>query len=352
MSDNESPENEPSENEPSENEPSEKVPDKPRHNPYSRQIFLCTHTHCAADTAQEATWKRLLELNKEAGLNRWENPRRVKCTQSGCLGVCSGGPVAVVYPEGIWYHAVDEAAVERIHQEHLVEGRPVEDLIFDRHDPKNLSPEVETVPDAETGDPAAASDDPGMTDEEAEAYRAKVRKDKKTKGLLIVNTGNGKGKTTAALGILMRSTGRRFKTAVVQFLKPPKARFGEIVAGREMGIDWVGTGDGWTWKSKDLDESEARARHGWSVAQDKIKSGDYDVVLLDEFTYPLHYGWLDTAQVLAWIRDHKPPKMHLIITGRYAPEELIDAADLVTEMRPVKHPFAEQGIKAQPGIEF
>ncbi|KXJ04539.1 Cob(I)yrinic acid a,c-diamide adenosyltransferase, partial [Exaiptasia diaphana] len=255
------------------------------------------------------------------------------------------GPIAVVYPEGIWYHGVDEQAIRRIFKEHLVEGRPVEELIFDRHNPDMLKPE----PDSNEESPSA---DAGEQDEEAEAYRAKVRKEKKKKGLVIVNTGNGKGKTTAALGILMRSTGRRMRTAVVQFLKPPKARFGEIVAGREMGIDWVGTGDGWTWKSKDLDESEARAQHGWELAQEKIASGDYDVVLLDEFTYPMHYGWIDTQEVLDWIREHKPPMMHLLITGRYAPAELVEFADLVTEMQPIKHPFKEQGIKAQPGIEF
>ena len=309
---------------------------KPAHNPYSRHIFLCCHIHCSEPSDSDATWLRLIELNKEAGLHLWDNPRRVKCTQAECLGVCGQGPIAVVYPEGVWYHGVDVEAIERIHSEHLVNGRPVEELIFDRHDPEQLKLTANTDTD----------------DEAAEAYRIKVRKEKKKKGLVIVNTGNGKGKTTAALGILMRSRGRRLRAAVVQFLKPPKARFGEIVAGREMGIDWVGTGDGWTWTSKDMDETEALARHGWSVAQEKIAGGDYDVVLLDEFTYPLHYGWLDTGEVLEWIRQNKPEMLHLLITGRYAPQELIDFADLVTEMQPIKHPFEDQGIKAQPGIEF
>lgn len=323
---------------------------KPKHNPYSRHLVLCQYKHCASPEEAEETWQRLLVLNKEAGLNRWENPRRVKCTKAACLGVCGQGPIAVVYPEGVWYHSVDAEAIETIHREHLVEGRVVEDLVFDRHDAAMLEPEA--TASGPTKDPARASAEDEVSDEDAEAYRVKVRQDKKTKGLLIVNTGNGKGKTTAALGILMRSVGRRMKTAVVQFLKPPKARFGEIVAGREMGIDWVGTGDGWTWKSKDMDETEARARHGWEVAQQKIVEGAYDVVLLDEFTYPLHYGWLDTDEVLQWIQANKPPMQHLIITGRYAPPALIEAADLVTEMQPVKHPFKEQGIKAQKGIEF
>ncbi|GIX48477.1 MAG: hypothetical protein KatS3mg131_2688 [Candidatus Tectimicrobiota bacterium] len=110
-------------------------------------------------------------------------------------------------------------------------------------------------------------------------------------------------------------------------------------------------GDGFTWLSKDMDETVAKALHAWQVAQEKIVSGAYDLILLDEFTYPLKYGWLDTNEVIAWLRAHKPPALHLIITGRDAPPELLAFADLVTEMRKVKHPF-DQGIGAQPGIEF
>ncbi len=172
------------------------------------------------------------------------------------------------------------------------------------------------------------------------------------KGLVIVNTGNGKGKTTAALGILFRAWGRGMRVGVIQFLKNATARYGEIKAARKLGIDWLVTGDGWTWTSRDLDESAALARHGWALAQERIASGQYDVLILDEFTYPLHFGWLDTQDVIQWLQAHKPPMLHLIITGRYAPQALIDFADLVTEMREVKHPYREQGITAQPGIEF
>ena len=143
------------------------------------------------------------------------------------------------------------------------------------------------------------------------------------------------------------------KVGVIQFLKNENARFGEIRAAERMGeIDWISTGDGWTWTSADMDETEARARHAWSIAQERITDGGYDLLILDEFTYPLHYGWLQSGEVLAWLEAHKPPQMHLIITGRYAPQNLIDFADLVTEMREIKHPFAEQGIRAQPGIEY
>ena len=189
-----------------------------------------------------------------------------------------------------------------------------------------------------------------MTDTQTKA--GSPRRTRKKKGLVIVNTGKGKGKTTAALGMLLRAWGREMKVGVVQFLKHENARFGEIKASEKMGIDWISTGDGFTWTSQDLDETEARAIHGWELAQQRITNGNYDVLILDEFTYPLHYEWLDTAEVIAWLEANKPPQLHLIITGRYAPEALIDYADLVTEMRAIKHPFEEQGIKAQPGIEY
>jgi len=172
------------------------------------------------------------------------------------------------------------------------------------------------------------------------------------KGLVIVNTGNGKGKTTAALGIVLRAWGRGMRVCVIQFLKNENARFGEIRAAEKLGIDWISTGDGWTWTSRDEVATRERAIAAWKLAQEKIVSGEYDIVVLDEFTYLLHYGWLDTADVLAWLREHKPPMQHVIITGRYAPSALVEFADLVTEMHEVKHPFAQQGIRAQAGIEF
>ncbi|MBI5952071.1 MAG: cob(I)yrinic acid a,c-diamide adenosyltransferase [Chloroflexi bacterium] len=171
------------------------------------------------------------------------------------------------------------------------------------------------------------------------------------KGLLIVNTGDGKGKSTAAFGTLLRAWGRGMKVCVVQFIKSETGAWGEIKAAKKMCIEWVTTGDGFTWLSKDMDETTARALYGWKLAQEKIVSGNYDLILLDEFTYPLHYGWLDTAEVLEWLKANRPQNLHLIITGRSAPEALIQAADLVTEMKLVKHPY-EQGIKAQAGIEF
>jgi cob(I)alamin adenosyltransferase len=197
---------------------------------------------------------------------------------------------------------------------------------------------------------AKKQDKPKRSLEQSQAVK---RRPAKKKGLVIVHTGNGKGKTTAALGMLLRAWGRGMKVGVIQFIKNENARYGEIKAGERMGdIDWISTGDGFTWTSRDMEETEAKAHHGWKLAQERIAGGGYDLLILDEFTYPLHYGWLDGAEVIAWLRANKPPLLHLVITGRYAPDALIDYADLVTEMREIKHPYKEQGIRAQAGVEY
>lgn len=197
----------------------------------------------------------------------------------------------------------------------------------------------------------AAGTRPGSTPQ-ADARRKAARASPMRKGLVIVNTGNGKGKTTAALGIVLRAWGRDMRVGGIQFFKHANANFGELRALERMGVALTPMGDGFTWTSRDMDETQARALHGWEVAKERISSGAYDLFLLDEFTYVLHFGWLDTATVLSWIEANKPPMLHLIITGRDAPQALVDFADLVTEMREVKHPFRDQGIKAQKGVEY
>ena len=172
------------------------------------------------------------------------------------------------------------------------------------------------------------------------------------KGLVIVNTGHGKGKTTAALGVLLRAWGRDMRVGGVQFFKHANANFGEHRAARRLQITLTPMGDGFTWTSRDMDETQAKALHGWETAKQLIVSGTYDVFLLDEFTYLMAFGWLDADAVVDWLREHKPPSLHLIITGRDASPALVAFADLVTEMRLVKHPYEDQGIPAQPGIEF
>jgi cob(I)alamin adenosyltransferase len=173
---------------------------------------------------------------------------------------------------------------------------------------------------------------------------------KKREPLVIVYTGNGKGKTTAALGVLFRAFGRGWKTVMLSFMKSETSNYGEERAARKLGIEMVPLGGGLTWLSKDLEKDKALARRCWEVCKEKISSGLYDLVILDEMTYPLNYGWLDVEEVTGFLAS-RPADVHVIITGRDAPQALIDFADLVTEMREVKHPF-QRGIKAQPGIDF
>ena len=171
------------------------------------------------------------------------------------------------------------------------------------------------------------------------------------KGLVIVNTGDGKGKTTASLGVVLHAWGRGFRICVIQFIKSETGNWGEVKAAKKLGIEWHATGDGFTWLSKDMDETTARALRGWEIAKEKIASNQYDLIVLDEFTYALQFGWIDAAQAIDWLKPNKPADLHLIITGRGAVPALVEYADLVTEMTEVKHPYKE-GIQAQAGIEF
>lgn len=171
----------------------------------------------------------------------------------------------------------------------------------------------------------------------------------KTRGLLICYTGHGKGKTTAALGSLMRAYGRGFKVIMLQFIKKKGAKFGEHIAAEKLGIEIIPLGDGFTWKSRDLEKDRKLALECWDICRDKILNGDYDMIALDEITYPIKFGWLSVDEILTVI-EQRPKWMHIIITGRDADEKLIEAADLVTEMLAVKHHFND-GIRQQPGIE-
>ena len=178
------------------------------------------------------------------------------------------------------------------------------------------------------------------------AKRSRVRH-----GLVIVNTGEGKGKTTAALGVIFRAWGRDFDIRMFQFIKHTGARFGEHRAAKRLNIPIESLGDGFTWLSKDMDRTAALAVEQWNRCKEAISGGGEDIIVLDEFTYAMHYGWIPVGEVIDTLR-RRPDSMHVIITGRYAPQELIDYADLVTEMKLIKHPFVERGIRAQKGLEF
>lgn len=178
------------------------------------------------------------------------------------------------------------------------------------------------------------------------------RRERIVRGLVIVHTGNGKGKTTAALGLILRAWGHGMRVCVIQFVKRETESWGEVKAARKLGIEWHSTGTGFTTRESRTDaQTVERAQQAWALTQEKIASMDYDMIVLDELTYALNYAWLNTDQVIAWFRAHKPPLLHLVITGRDAPQALIDYADLVTEMNKLKHPF-DRGVRAQAGVEF
>ncbi len=205
--------------------------------------------------------------------------------------------------------------------------------------------------------------DETVTPEDAAAHAAKKAKIKaardrmmegKTgeKGLVIVLTGPGKGKSSSAFGMILRCIAHGMPCAVVQFIKGAMAtgereilaRFGDLCRFHTMG-------EGFTWETQHLARDKAAARAGWEKAKELIRDPDIRMVLLDEINIALRYDYLEVAEVVAFLRDEKPPMTHVVLTGRNAKPELIELADLVTEMQVVKHPF-RSGIKAQAGVEF
>ena len=185
-----------------------------------------------------------------------------------------------------------------------------------------------------------------------EVQTARLASRSAEKGLIVVNTGNGKGKTTAALGIVLRSLGHGFKVAIVQFIKggwEPAEK--AALSHWPDQLEFHAMGEGFTWETQDRDRDIQTAQAAWEKALTYIRDQNYRTVLLDEVNIALKLGYLSVDQVLAGL-DEKPQMSHVILTGRGAPAELIERADLVTEMTLIKHPFKEQGVKAQAGIEF
>jgi cob(I)alamin adenosyltransferase len=169
-------------------------------------------------------------------------------------------------------------------------------------------------------------------------------------GLLLVYTGNGKGKTTAALGLVFRALGRQLPVAVIQFIKG-KWKTGERLFAESLsGLEFLVMGHGFTWDSDDLSRDSEAARAAWDKAREIIAAGRHALVVLDELTYALNYGFVRTEDAVAAFKG-RPAHVSVVVTGRNAPEALLDAADLITEMRSLRHPF-EHGRKAQPGIDF
>jgi cob(I)alamin adenosyltransferase len=214
---------------------------------------------------------------------------------------------------------------------------------------------------------ATGSHEPNLS---AEQYRKKMERRKEVqeqrlagmtseKGLIIVHTGNGKGKTTAALGMVLRSLGHGYRVAIVQFIKGAWEPAEKIafqpwtvgVDGKSPQLEFHAMGEGFTWETQDRERDLQLAQSAWEKALTYIGNSDFKLVLLDEVNVALKLGYLAVEQVLAGLKQ-KPENSHVILTGRGAPSQLIDRADLVTEMTLVKHPFREQGVKAQAGIEY
>jgi cob(I)alamin adenosyltransferase len=210
-----------------------------------------------------------------------------------------------------------------------------------------------------TSDPAV-KESLSLTDEQ---YQKKMQRRKEVqdqriaqavpeKGLIIVHTGNGKGKTTAALGMILRSLGHGYKVAIVQFIKgawEPSEK--KVFSLWKNQLEFHAMGEGFTWETQDRDRDIQKAQAGWQKGLEYIRNPEFKLVLLDEVNIAIKLGYLRVEEILTGLAQ-KPADNHVILTGRGAPDALIDCADLVTEMNLVKHPFREQGVKAQAGIEF
>ncbi|GAA2097373.1 cob(I)yrinic acid a,c-diamide adenosyltransferase [Kitasatospora saccharophila] len=180
---------------------------------------------------------------------------------------------------------------------------------------------------------------------------------RRTLPITAVHTGPGKGKSTAAFGMALRAWNQGWPVGVFQFVKSAKWKVGEENALRVLGesgqggtVAWHKMGSGWSWVQRDIESSEEAAREGWEQVKRDLAAETYRFYVLDEFTYPLHWGWIDVAEVVEVLRE-RPGSQHVVVTGRYAPAELTELADLVTEMTKVKHPM-DAGRKGQRGIEW
>ncbi len=189
-----------------------------------------------------------------------------------------------------------------------------------------------------------------MTDNEAPREDPRPDGLRSAKSLLIVNTGDGKGKSSSAFGVMIRGVARGWKVAVLQFIKSGDWKVGEESIGRQLGVEWRALGHGFTWDSANLDHDKVLAQQAWAEARALIQAGEYDLVVLDELTYLMNWAWIDADNVIATLRD-RPPHTSVIVTGRDASDALIEIADTVTEMRQVKHAY-NAGIRAKRGIEY
>jgi cob(I)alamin adenosyltransferase len=198
-------------------------------------------------------------------------------------------------------------------------------------------------------------DEPARAAESGQPARAaergkRERPTNRVPSIVVVNTGHGKGKSSAAFGVMGRGWARGWTVGVVQFVKGGRWKVGERKLADHLGIEWQALGDGFTWESTDIERTAELGRQAWAVAAAKLASGRYDLLILDELTYVAKYGWVPVEDIVAGIRD-RAPTTNVVVTGRDAPDELVALADTVTEMRKVKHAL-DQGIPARKGIEY
>lgn len=169
--------------------------------------------------------------------------------------------------------------------------------------------------------------------------------------MLLVITGDGKGKTTSSLGMVIRAKGQGLRCAVMQFIKNNPSATGEYKSFSQLGIDWENWGEGFTWQQYSMEPTKQDCLKGWESFKQKAESGNYDFIVMDEFTYVLQFGLLDEQTVLDYLKQAKE-KVHIVITGRGASEKLTELADTVSEVKEIKHHYRTNGGFAVKGIEF
>jgi cob(I)alamin adenosyltransferase len=183
-----------------------------------------------------------------------------------------------------------------------------------------------------------------------EVIDAAIEQADRDQGLLLILTGNGKGKSSSAFGMLARALGHDMRVGVAQFIKGRSDTGEEAFFKRQDKVTWHVLGEGFTWDTQNLDKDIETANKGWAIVQEMLKDESLDMLVLDELTYPLKFGWLDSEQVLADIAA-RPALQHVVITGRAAPKAVLEAADTVSEISDVKHAYRD-GVRAQKGVDL
>jgi cob(I)alamin adenosyltransferase len=196
----------------------------------------------------------------------------------------------------------------------------------------------------------ATDDHPPLSPEEVPIDDPRPDGLRRAPSVVVVNTGDGKGKSSSAVGVMVRGVARGWSVGVVQFLKSGAWKTGEEKIGRQLGIEWHAMGEGFTWESEDITEDQAVAQEAWAQSRRLIEGGAHQLVVLDEITYPMNWGWIATDEVVRTIAE-RPETVNVVCTGRDAPQALVDVADTVTEMVEVKHAY-QQGIAAKKGIDY